>query len=102
MIPLWTWVPRCRTATHFRCESSAAGRFGTSLSPMRPGVGSSRLILLTGGSGYIGGRLLKALEGAGQRVRCLARRPDFLRPRVADSTEVVEGDVLSLASLQKA
>ncbi|HET9476515.1 MAG TPA: NAD(P)H-binding protein, partial [Dehalococcoidia bacterium] len=60
------------------------------------------MILLTGGSGYIGGRLLKALEGAAQRVRCLARKPEFLRPRVADSTDVVEGDVLSLTSLQGA
>ena len=30
------------------------------------------LVLLTGASGYIGGRLLKALEAAGRPVRCLA------------------------------
>ena len=61
-----------------------------------------RLILLTGATGYIGGRLLKALEARGHRVRCLARRPNFLRPRVAESTEVVEGDVLKPTSLQSA
>jgi uncharacterized protein YbjT (DUF2867 family) len=34
----------------------------------------SALILLTGGTGYVGGRLLTALEAGGRRVRCLARR----------------------------
>ena len=57
------------------------------------------LVLLTGASGYIGGRLLKALEKAGWPVRCLARRPDFLRPRVAASTEVVKADCLDRSSL---
>lgn len=64
--------------------------------------GSDRLVLLTGATGYVGGRLLRALEARGERVRCLSRRPDFLRPRVAEGTEVVEGDVLSLTSLQEA
>jgi uncharacterized protein YbjT (DUF2867 family) len=58
--------------------------------------------LLTGGSGYVGGRLLKVLEGRGERVRCLARRPEFLRPRVGPATEVVQGDVLDLDSLRRA
>ena len=52
-----------------------------------------RLILLTGATGYVGGRLLSALEARGERVRCLARRPEVLRPRVAPTTEVVEGDI---------
>lgn len=59
------------------------------------------LILLTGATGYVGGRLLKALESSGRRVRCLARRPDFLQPKVAPSTEVVAGDVLDKSSLNK-
>lgn len=63
---------------------------------------AERLILIAGASGYVGGRLLKALEDAGERVRCLARRPEFLRPRVAASTEVVQGDVLDPASLAPA
>jgi NAD(P)-dependent dehydrogenase (short-subunit alcohol dehydrogenase family) len=33
----------------------------------------SRLILVTGATGYIGGRLVPALLEAGYRVRCLAR-----------------------------
>jgi uncharacterized protein YbjT (DUF2867 family) len=61
-----------------------------------------RLILLTGATGYIGGRLLKALEARGHRVRCLARRPEFLQPRVAEATEVIKGDLLDATSLAPA
>ena len=57
------------------------------------------LILVTGASGYVGGRLLRSLESAGERVRCLARRPDFLRSSVGPTTEVVTGDVLDADSL---
>lgn len=57
------------------------------------------VILLTGGTGYIGGRLLPLLERRGLRLRCLARRPENLCPRVASTTEVVAGDVLSPETL---
>jgi uncharacterized protein YbjT (DUF2867 family) len=60
------------------------------------------VVLLTGASGYVGGRLLKALEAAGVRLRCLARRPDYLRSRVAAETEIVRGDVVDPASLATA
>ncbi len=58
-------------------------------------------ILLTGATGYVGGRLLEALEaaGAGYSLRCLARRPENLAGKVADTTEVVRGDLLDRASL---
>lgn len=59
-------------------------------------------ILLTGATGYVGGRLLKVLEENGYRVRCLARRPEFLRAKVATSTEVVAGDVLDRNALASA
>src|SRR3989304_8483992 len=62
----------------------------------------SRLTLLTGASGYGGGRLLTALEAAGRRVRCLARRPEFLQSRVAATTQVGKGDVLDPESLAAA
>ena len=52
------------------------------------------VVLLTGATGYVGGRLLKALEGAGVRLRCLARHPEYLRSRVSAETEIVPGDVL--------
>jgi len=69
---------------------------------------ATRLILLTGGTGYIGGRLIRPLEETGRPLRVLARDPERLRPtrapasfvpRVAASTEVVGGDLLDPASL---
>jgi len=59
-------------------------------------------ILLTGGSGYVGGRLIPRLEQAGVRLRCLARDPEKMRPRVQAATEVVKGDVLDRPSLDQA
>ena len=52
------------------------------------------LILLTGATGYVGGRLLARLEREGRRVRCLVRQPEHLRSRVASGTEIVRGDLL--------
>jgi len=63
---------------------------------------SGRLLLVAGASGYVGGRLVRELVGRGERVRCLARRPEFLKPRVGAGTEVVGGDVLDPASLRGA
>ena len=60
------------------------------------------VVLLTGASGYVGGRLWRVLEAEGHRVRCLARRPDALRSTVGPSTEVVPGDVLDRPSLDAA
>jgi uncharacterized protein YbjT (DUF2867 family) len=59
-------------------------------------------ILLTGATGYIGGRLLKVLEARGHEVRCLARNPANLAARVGPDTRVVCGDVLDPASLAAA
>ncbi|RME66285.1 MAG: SDR family oxidoreductase [Caldilineae bacterium] len=60
------------------------------------------LVLLTGATGYVGGRLLQALEQRGYRVRAMARRPEYLQPKVAPGTEVVQGDVLDSESLRRA
>ncbi len=60
------------------------------------------MILLTGATGYVGGRLLPLLEKRGEAVRCLARRPERLRPRVGLRTEVLEGDLLTPQSLTPA
>ncbi|HTY88090.1 MAG TPA: SDR family oxidoreductase [Candidatus Acidoferrum sp.] len=65
-------------------------------------MASDKLILLTGATGYIGGRLLPLLAAEGWRVRCLARSPENLLPRVPDKVEVVQGDVLDEASLRSA
>jgi uncharacterized protein YbjT (DUF2867 family) len=61
-----------------------------------------RVILVMGATGYVGGRLVTALERAGHRVRCLARRPETLRGRVGVGTEVVLGDCLNPVSLAPA
>ncbi|GAA2490243.1 SDR family oxidoreductase [Streptomyces thermolineatus] len=50
--------------------------------------------LVTGATGYIGGRLVPELLAAGHSVRCLARTPAKLRDLPwADDVETVEGDV---------
>ena len=60
------------------------------------------MILLTGATGYIGGRVLRRLERQGRAVRCLARNPDALIGSVAPGTEIVPGDLLQPASLDTA
>jgi uncharacterized protein YbjT (DUF2867 family) len=60
------------------------------------------LVLVTGATGYVGGRLVAALEKEGARVRCLARRPQALAGQVAVRTEVVEADCLDPATLPPA
>jgi tryptophan-rich sensory protein/uncharacterized protein YbjT (DUF2867 family) len=54
------------------------------------------VILLTGATGYVGGRLLRALRG--RPLRCLARRPEALPAGV----EVVAGDVGDPDALRRA
>ncbi len=60
-------------------------------------------VLVTGATGYIGGRLVPRLVEDGATVRCLARRPEKLaRYPWRDQIEVVEGDVLEAATLAPA
>jgi uncharacterized protein YbjT (DUF2867 family) len=64
---------------------------------------NGRLVLVTGATGYIGGRLVPELLSAGFRVRVLARRPDQLRDRPwADAVEVTAGDASSEDDLARA
>ncbi|MFJ2745909.1 SDR family oxidoreductase [Streptomyces sp. NPDC087440] len=59
--------------------------------------------LVTGASGYIGGRLVPELLAAGHRVRCLARTPAKLRDFPwAEQVEVVRGDVTDPESTRRA
>lgn len=55
--------------------------------------------LLTGATGYIGGRLLRRLQRDGPAVRCLCRNPEALGWRMAPGTELVRGDLLQPAFL---
>ena len=60
------------------------------------------IVLLTGATGYVGGRLLPLLEAKAAAVRCLARNPDKLRTMVGPTTEIAQGDVLDRDSLDRA
>jgi uncharacterized protein YbjT (DUF2867 family) len=59
--------------------------------------------LVTGATGYLGGRLVPRLLAAGHSVRCIVRDPGKLRdvPWV-DRVEVVRGDVLDPGTLEPA
>jgi uncharacterized protein YbjT (DUF2867 family) len=61
-----------------------------------------RPVLVTGATGYVGGRLLRELHRRGDHVRCLARRAQNLASRVPPDVEVVAGDVLEPATLAPA
>ena len=58
-----------------------------------------RLILVTGATGYIGGRLVPRLRERGYPVRCLARDPGRLAGRGWGEIEAVAGDVLDPETL---
>src|SRR5438270_10596221 len=57
--------------------------------------------LVTGASGFIGGRLARRLRGRGDEVRCLVRNRDGIRARALldEGFEVYVGDVLRPESL---
>ncbi len=64
-----------------------------------------RGVLVTGATGYIGGRLVPRLLDAGFRVRCVARSEAKLRARPwagRDGVEVVEADVADAEALGRA
>jgi uncharacterized protein YbjT (DUF2867 family) len=65
--------------------------------------GSNRRCLVTGATGYIGGRLAPTLLDGGHTVRALARDPDKLRDAPwRDRAEVVRGDLGDVGSLAEA
>jgi uncharacterized protein YbjT (DUF2867 family) len=63
----------------------------------------SKPVLVTGATGYIGGRLVPHLLEQGYRVRCLVRDTRRLQGRPwTDNVEIVEGDALNPEALPAA
>ena len=57
-------------------------------------------ILVTGATGYVGGRLIPELLRAGHDIRCLVRDASRLPDKWwSDQVETIEGDVLDEKSL---
>ncbi len=62
----------------------------------------TKKILVTGATGYIGGRLVPELLKAGYEVRTLSRNPQKLIRKKWDGIESYQGDALDKESLQAA
>lgn len=71
--------------------------------PATPRHEKGRRALVTGATGYVGGRLVPELLRAGWSVRAMARRPEALDGRSwVEDVEVVAADVLDPESLRMA
>lgn len=60
------------------------------------------MILVTGGTGFVGRRVVHTLRAQGEDVRCLVRSPKAAQALRAWGCELVEGDVTDPASLERA
>lgn len=67
-------------------------------------MNTTRKILITGGTGYVGGRPIPLLQGRleSRQLRLMARKPEYLRARVCHELEIVEGDVTKPETLEAA
>lgn len=62
----------------------------------------TRRVLVTGGSGFVGARLIERLRAAGWMVRALGRTPQALARVAALGAEAAAGDLDDAASLERA
>jgi len=60
------------------------------------------MILVTGGTGFVGPKVVHALRAEGRDVRCLVREPRRARTLEAWGCELVQGDVTDASSLKRA
>ncbi len=60
------------------------------------------MILVTGGTGFVGTRIVHALRAEKRDVRCLVRRPEKAATLAAWGCDLVEGDLADAASLGRA
>ena len=60
---------------------------------------AEKQVYLTGGTGFLGGEILRQLLSAGYRVRMLARHPDMVQPH--RQLEIVAGDLSDSARLAR-
>ena len=65
-------------------------------------MGGAVKVLVTGATGYLGGRLVPRLLEAGYDVRCLVRDAERLTKPWREDVEIVEGDALEPATLRGA
>jgi nucleoside-diphosphate-sugar epimerase len=59
-------------------------------------------VFLTGGSGFVGGHLLRELREAGHEVRAMSRRADSDAPLAALGATPVRADLSDVAALTRA
>ena len=62
----------------------------------------AQTVLVTGGTGFTGGRLCLKLAGRGYRVRTVARSPEKAAALAKSGVEVVPGDLKDRESLRRA
>jgi dihydroflavonol-4-reductase len=64
------------------------------------------MVLVTGGTGFVGAYIIKELVEKGYAVRALkrktGRKPFFISPDIIEKVEWVEGDILDVVSLEEA
>jgi len=60
------------------------------------------VILVTGGTGFIGPKVVHALRAEARDVRCLVRKPDRAGPLKTWGCDLVQGDVTDSDSLRRA
>jgi dihydroflavonol-4-reductase len=69
-------------------------------------AGGMRLVLVTGGTGYVGSHAIAALVASGHRIRVLARSPErvphALAPLGIENVETVIGDVTDPVAVERA